>query len=150
MLTLINVRCSSTFTQGILKPRRVAFKGVLRLRTTICYPALYGDVKIDQIFSFVIEQPDVHELPTYFSGKIFLGGLPRNCTEETLTQYFTKFGEIIETTVVRDHETGNPRGFGFIKFKDPDSVQTALAAGQHTIDGKQVIYSKIFISFHFN
>ena len=86
----------------------------------------------------------VHHLSVgiVFSGKIFLGGLPRNCTEETLTQYFTKFGEIMESTVVRDNVTGNSRGFGFIKFKDPDSVQTALAAGNHTIDGKSVSSSR--------
>ena len=50
--------------------------------------------------------------------KIFVGGLPRGVNEETIYNYFTKFGEIEDYILMRHQETGAPKGFGFIIFKD--------------------------------
>ena len=39
---------------------------------------------------------------------------------------------------MKDQNTGNPRGFGFVQFKEPTSVEVALMAGPHTLDKKTV------------
>lgn len=46
------------------------------------------------------------------------------------------------------------RGFGFITFGDPSSVDKVLAQGIHELDGKKVsrrfVFSQIFIYYLFN
>ncbi|KAI3972788.1 hypothetical protein MKX01_019446 [Papaver californicum] len=61
-----------------------------------------------------------------FERKVFVGGLPWSVTEDILTDYFSKFGDVVESTIVRDKTTGNIKGFGFILFSESSSVDKAL------------------------
>ena len=71
-------------------------------------------------------------------GKIFVGGLSWQTTTDKLLQHFSKYGEIIEASVIKDKDTDQPRGFGFVKFKNQSAVGEALKNGPHILDGKQV------------
>jgi RNA recognition motif-containing protein len=42
-------------------------------------------------------------------GKIFVGKLSWETTEQALREYFEKFGEIIDLALFYDRNTGNPR-----------------------------------------
>ncbi|KAH7118736.1 RNA-binding protein [Dendryphion nanum] len=68
-------------------------------------------------------------------GKMFIGGLNWETTEQSLKDYFTQFGEVSECTVMRDSTTGRSRGFGFLTFKDPKCVNTVMVK-EHYLDGK--------------
>uniref|UniRef100_A0A1S4JMW0 Uncharacterized protein n=2 Tax=Culex quinquefasciatus TaxID=7176 RepID=A0A1S4JMW0_CULQU len=57
---------------------------------------------------------------------------------ESLRDYFSKFGEITEVMVMKDPTTRRSRGFGFITFGDPASVDKVLAHGTHELDGKKI------------
>jgi len=41
---------------------------------------------------------------------------------EELQTYFEQFGKVVEVVLKTEHETGLPRGFGFVGFADPASV----------------------------
>jgi RNA-binding protein Musashi len=56
---------------------------------------------------------------------------------ESLRDYFTQFGEVVECTVMRDSATGRSRGFGFLTFRDPAHVNTVMIK-EHQLDGKLV------------
>ncbi|XP_015597443.1 RNA-binding protein Musashi homolog Rbp6 isoform X3 [Cephus cinctus] len=90
-------------------------------------------------------------------GKMFIGGLSWQTSPESLREYFTKYGDITEVMVMKDPTTrrsssGDPapyvvdstgrmftsRGFGFITFADPASVDKVLAQGAHELDGKKI------------
>ncbi|KAM3722648.1 RNA-binding protein Musashi [Dirofilaria immitis] len=71
-------------------------------------------------------------------GKMFIGGLSWQTTAEGLRDYFGKFGEVNECMVMRDPATKRARGFGFITFTDPASVDKVLAQEQHELDGKKI------------
>lgn len=71
-------------------------------------------------------------------GKMFIGGLSWQTTAEGLRDYFGKFGEVNECMVMRDPATKRARGFGFITFADPASVEKVLAHDQHELDGKKI------------
>ncbi|KAL5232875.1 hypothetical protein ACI65C_000285, partial [Semiaphis heraclei] len=56
----------------------------------------------------------------------------------SLREYFSKFGEITEVMVMKDPTTRRSRGFGFVTFADPSSVDKVLAQGSHELDGKKI------------
>ncbi|XP_031776581.1 RNA-binding protein Musashi homolog Rbp6 isoform X9 [Apis florea] len=71
-------------------------------------------------------------------GKMFIGGLSWQTSPESLREYFTKYGDITEVMVMKDPTTRRSRGFGFITFADPASVDKVLAQGNHELDGKKI------------
>ncbi|KAI9661228.1 MAG: hypothetical protein M1821_009555 [Bathelium mastoideum] len=68
-------------------------------------------------------------------GKMFIGGLNWETTDQSLKDYFSQFGEVVECTVMRDGATGRSRGFGFLTFKDPKTVNIVMVK-EHYLDGK--------------
>eukprot|EP00607_Mallomonas_marina_P006805 CAMPEP_0182426140 /NCGR_PEP_ID=MMETSP1167-20130531/12623_1 /TAXON_ID=2988 /ORGANISM="Mallomonas Sp, Strain CCMP3275" /LENGTH=413 /DNA_ID=CAMNT_0024607361 /DNA_START=118 /DNA_END=1359 /DNA_ORIENTATION=- len=70
-------------------------------------------------------------------GKVFVGGLSWQTTEEGLRYYFEKFGELTDAALMTDKRTGQPRGFGFVTFKDPAAADLVLGQ-EHTIDARLV------------
>ncbi|XP_017084365.2 RNA-binding protein 1 [Drosophila eugracilis] len=70
--------------------------------------------------------------------KIFVGGLSNQTTVESLREFFQKFGEVTDAVVLRDLVTGWSRGFGFVTYVDPKSIEYVQESGPHTIDNKAV------------
>lgn len=68
-------------------------------------------------------------------GKMFIGGLNWETTDESLKNYFSEFGEVLECTVMRDGASGRSRGFGFLTFKDAKTVNIVMVK-EHYLDGK--------------
>ncbi|KAK1760550.1 hypothetical protein QBC47DRAFT_8575 [Echria macrotheca] len=66
---------------------------------------------------------------------MFIGGLNWETTDQSLREYFSQFGEVVECTVMRDGATGRSRGFGFLTFKDPKTVNIVMVK-EHYLDGK--------------
>jgi len=71
-------------------------------------------------------------------GKMFIGGLSWQTTPESIREYFSAFGELAEVMVMKDPATRRSRGFGFITFSDPRSVDDVLKYPVHQLDGKLV------------
>ncbi|CAM8988433.1 unnamed protein product [Rhodiola kirilowii] len=70
-------------------------------------------------------------------GKLFIGGISWETTEEILKEHFGNYGEVSHTVVMMDKETQKPRGFGFVCFADP-SVLDRVLQDTHNIDGRTV------------
>ncbi|KAJ7334366.1 hypothetical protein OS493_014677 [Desmophyllum pertusum] len=75
--------------------------------------------------------------------KLFVGGLKRDTADDTLKEYFEKYGELSDCVIIRDNQQGNKvsRGFGYVTFKATDSILQVLQEkkdGPHSIDGKEV------------
>lgn len=71
-------------------------------------------------------------------GRLFVGGLSWQTTEESLRWHFEQYGEVSSVELMRDRNTGKPRGFGFVVFKDGASVDVALQTSVHEINHKVV------------
>jgi len=70
--------------------------------------------------------------------KIFVGGLSWQTTEEPLRYHFEQYGEVTSVEVMRDRNTGDPRGFAFVVFKDDATVELVMANLPHEINHKVV------------
>ncbi|KAK6635441.1 hypothetical protein RUM44_000692 [Polyplax serrata] len=72
------------------------------------------------------------------AGKLFVGGLSWQTSSEKLRQYFGMFGNITDVLIMKDPVTQRSRGFGFITFEEPSSVENVLKVPVHTLDGKKI------------
>ncbi|KAJ4774741.1 RNA-binding (RRM/RBD/RNP motifs) family protein [Rhynchospora pubera] len=58
--------------------------------------------------------------------EVFIGGLPRETTEDDLRELCDSFGEIFEVRLVKDKETKENKGFAFVTFKTKEAAQSAI------------------------
>ncbi|OMJ89818.1 hypothetical protein SteCoe_7997 [Stentor coeruleus] len=77
--------------------------------------------------------------PSFKTNKMFVGGLPPDVTNENFRAFFEQFGEIEDSVVILDKETGRPRGFGFVTFTSEDTADKVLENNdKNYINGKWV------------
>lgn len=76
--------------------------------------------------------------PANDPGKMFIGGLSGTTTPDNLKAYFEKFGAVSECMIMKDAITKRSRGFGFITYSDPSSVDKVLEVEKHILDEKAI------------
>ena len=57
---------------------------------------------------------------------VYIGNLPYDATEEQVMELFIPFGEVNRAALVKDRETGRPRGFGFVEMPNDDEARKAI------------------------
>lgn len=73
------------------------------------------------------------------SKKLFVGSLSWNTSDEGLRQAFTRFGNVLESKVITDRDTGRSRGFGFVTFAQADEASSAIAEMDGSeLDGRTI------------
>lgn len=88
-------------------------------------------------------ETDEEQKFVYNSKKIFVGGLPHGLTEVDFNGYFSKYGEIEDSVVMYDRNTKKPRGFGFITYKDENSIDLVLKDKfKHKIHNKWIEWKR--------
>lgn len=65
------------------------------------------------------------------SRQLFVGGLPKKATNDTLKKYFEAFGPVIECRIVIDKDTQLSRGFAFVTFGTDESFRAVLNTKAH-------------------
>lgn len=71
--------------------------------------------------------------------RLYVGNLSYNTEEAQIQQLFATLGEVDSVRLVRDRETGQSRGFGFVEMPD-DSVGRAACEqfNQHEFEGRRL------------
>jgi RNA recognition motif-containing protein len=59
---------------------------------------------------------------------IFVGNLSYQTTEDELQAAFAAYGTIERVSIVRDRDTGQPRGFAFVEMAGSDDAAKAIQA----------------------
>lgn len=65
--------------------------------------------------------------------KLYVGNFPYTVDEDQLRELFSPYGEIEDLALIKDRDTGRPKGFGFITFAAQQSAEKALE-----LDGKDL------------
>jgi RNA recognition motif-containing protein len=55
--------------------------------------------------------------------KIYVGNLPFNANEDAIRELFAQHGTVESVALIKDRETGQPRGFGFVEMPRLDAVR---------------------------
>ncbi|RMD80443.1 MAG: RNA-binding protein [Lentisphaerae bacterium] len=73
------------------------------------------------------------------SSKLFVGGLSFQTTEQSLRSAFEQCGEVTESRIITDRETGRSRGFGFVTFADSaDAAEARSSLNGTELDGRTI------------
>jgi RNA recognition motif-containing protein len=58
--------------------------------------------------------------------KIYVGNISKSTTRAELNTLFTQAGEVIAVDVIKDHHTGESRGFAFVTMKVQSEADKAV------------------------
>ena len=92
-----------------------------------------------------LKEEEKKERKSYNSGtwpELFVNNLSYKTTEESLKNYFSKYGEVESTKIVYDKESGRSKGVGFCKFCDSSSAAEAIKDNDNLfLDGRPIAVS---------
>jgi cold-inducible RNA-binding protein len=57
---------------------------------------------------------------------LYVGNLSFQTEEEGLRAAFSEFGNVTDTRIVMDRDTGRSRGFGFVEMEDDQAAESAI------------------------
>lgn len=70
---------------------------------------------------------------------MYVGNLSRTATEEALRGLFERYGQVTSVKIIKDHMTGEARGFAFVDMSNEDEAQQAMAAlNNYDFEGQQL------------
>ncbi len=73
------------------------------------------------------------------ANRLYVGNLPYETTDQDLSQLFGQYGEVVESKMVTDRQTGRSKGFAFIEMKDDAQAQAAIDGLNNTAMGGRTI-----------
>nr|CAD1826927.1 unnamed protein product [Ananas comosus var. bracteatus] len=71
------------------------------------------------------------------SRSVFVGNVDYACTPEEVQQHFQSSGTVNRVTILTD-KFGQPKGFAYVEFLEPEAVQEALLLNESELHGRQL------------
>ncbi|KAK3414138.1 hypothetical protein EUGRSUZ_I02641 [Eucalyptus grandis] len=75
------------------------------------------------------------------SRSIFVGNVDYSCTPEEVQQHFQSCGTVNRVTI-RTDKYGQPKGYAYVEFLEPEAVQEALLLNESELHGRQLKVQK--------
>ncbi|MEW6423583.1 MAG: RNA-binding protein [Bacillota bacterium] len=73
---------------------------------------------------------------------LYVGNLPWSTSAEDLTEAFSQYGEVLDSRIIRDRQTGRSRGFGFVEVADADAEAIITALNGKEFGGRIITVSE--------
>jgi len=70
--------------------------------------------------------------------RLFIGNLGWNVSETDLAQLAAAYGEVLDTKIISDRDTGRSRGFGFLTIETENVQETISALDGQELDGRAI------------
>ena len=74
--------------------------------------------------------------------KLYVGGLAYSVTEQELEALFAEVGTVVSAVVIKDRDSGQSKGFGFVEMEDVKDGQKAI----ETLNGKELSGRAIMVN----
>lgn len=74
--------------------------------------------------------------------KLYVGGLAYSVTEQALEALFAEQGTVTSAVVIKDRDSGQSKGFGFVEMANDAEAKAAMAA----LNGKDVSGRTIMVN----
>ncbi|KAK6916142.1 RNA recognition motif domain [Dillenia turbinata] len=71
------------------------------------------------------------------SRSVFVGNVDYSCTPEEVQQHFQSCGTVNRVTI-RTNKFGQPKGYAYVEFLEPEAVQEALLLNESELHGRQL------------
>ncbi|XP_054635698.1 RNA-binding protein 34 [Dunckerocampus dactyliophorus] len=94
-------------------------------------------VEIEKDFFIRVDRVTVNSSHDH-KRSVFVGNLPFDVKELALRRHFEECGGVEAVRLVRDHNSGLGKGFGYILFESSDSVQLALKLDGSKLEGRSI------------
>jgi len=65
---------------------------------------------------------------------IYVGNLSYSVSEDDLRQAFSAFGQVASASIIKDRDSGQSKGFGFVEMASSEEAQAAIAG----LNGKEM------------
>ena len=76
------------------------------------------------------------------NAKLYVGNLSWTATDEDIKSAFSKYGNLVEASVVRDRFSGRSKGFAFVRFENSESAEKALELNGQDFMGRKLMVSE--------
>ena len=76
------------------------------------------------------------------NAKLYVGNLSWTATDEDIKSAFSKYGNLVEASVVRDRFSGRSKGFAFVRFENSESAEKALELNEQEFMGRKLMVSE--------
>lgn len=76
------------------------------------------------------------------SMKLYVGGLAYSVTDQELEELFAEHGAVVSAVVIKDRDSGQSKGFGFVEMADEKEAQEAIK----TLNGKDLSGRSIVVN----
>lgn len=74
--------------------------------------------------------------------KLYVGGLAYSVTEQELEAAFAAIGKVSSVAVIKDRDSGQSKGFGFVEMEDDTAAQNAIKE----MNGKEISGRSIMVN----
>ncbi len=74
--------------------------------------------------------------------RLFVGNLPWSIDTDGLREVFSQFGEVKDSKVIEDRETGRSRGFGFVELDDAGAKKAIEEMNGTEVDGREIVVNE--------
>jgi len=75
--------------------------------------------------------------------KLYVGGLAYSITDDQLKELFESQGKVASATVIKDRDSGQSKGFGFVEMDDIKEGQAAITAlNGKEVDGRTIVVNQ--------
>lgn len=68
--------------------------------------------------------------------KIYVGNLPFSADEEAVRALFAQHGTVDSVALIKDRDTGQPRGFGFVEMPNADAARAIQSLNGKDMGGR--------------
>ncbi len=75
--------------------------------------------------------------------KLYVGGLAYSTTDDELKTLFEEQGKVISAVVIKDRDSGQSKGFGFVEMDDLKEGQNAIKElNDKEVSGRKIVVNQ--------